>query len=135
MRQTIKSYCKIEDFGADASGIIELTDTDGNLLECNYLSVESNTTLATIGYVHIIPSSVYLNDVDLSATSGAGDLAAGGGVVFQTGGGPIEISSADAHRFKAIKVVCYDSAAKLIFNYGVIQHGNPLRDNQRPIGA
>ncbi len=135
MRQTLKPFSKIQTFAANASGIIELTDTNGDLLECNYLSVESNAAIATTGYVHIIPSSVYAVDFDLSSTSGGPSLAGAGGLVFQTGGGPVEFSCADSHKFNAVKIVCYDTAAKLILNYGVIQHSNPLRDNIRPIGA
>lgn len=135
MRQTIKPFSKIETFAANASGIIELTDTNGDLIDCNYLSIESNSTVATVGYVHVIPSSVYAVDFDLSATSGGPSLAGAGGLSFQTGGGPVEFSCADSHRFNAVKIVCYDSQAKVILNYGVIQHSNPLRDNIRPTGA
>jgi len=86
------------------------------------------------GYVHVEPSSIYANPVDLSATSGVVSFSGAGGVSFQTGGGPIELSVADADRFNALKITAYDINALLLLNYGVIKHQNPLRDNERPGG-
>jgi len=134
MRQVIKPFTKIFTVTSGTSEIIELRDTSGTLLDCNYASVETNAGVATTGYVHVEPSSIYANPVDLSATSGVASFSGAGGVSFQTGGGPIELSVADADRFNALKITAYGSNALLLLNYGVIKHQNPLRDNDRPGG-
>lgn len=131
MRQTLKSYTKIYDVGEDATETIELKDTSGTLVDCNYLSVETNAAVADTGYIHVQPSSIYANEVDLSATSGVVTFSGAGGVTFQLGGGPVEVSVADFDRFNAVSITSYDAAAKVILNYGVIKHQNPLRDNER----
>lgn len=134
MRQVLKSFTKIYTVTSGTSEVIELRDTSGTLLDCNYASIESNTSIVTTGYIHIEPSSVYANEVDLSATSGTVSFSGAGGATIQTGGGPIEFSVADSDRFNALKVTAYQSTAPLIINYGVIKHQNPLRDNDRPPG-
>ena len=134
MRQVIKPFTKIFTVTSGTSEIIELRDTSGTLLDCNYASVETNAGVATTGYVHVEPSSIYANPVDLSATSGVASFSGAGGVSFQTGGGPIELSVADADRFNALKITAYDANALILLNYGVIKHQNPLRDNDRPGG-
>ena len=131
MRQVIKPFTKIYTVAADTTEIIELRDTSGTLIECNYLSVETDSSVTAQGYVHIEPSSIYANEVNLSSTSGSVDFSGTGGVTFQRGGGPIEISVADADRFNAVRITSYDQTAALILNYGVIKHQNPLRDNER----
>ena len=131
MRQVIKPYTKIYTISANTTEVIELRDTSGTLVECNYLSVEGNTSVTAIGYIHLQPSSVYANQVDLSSTSGVTTFSGAGGVTFQYGGGPIEISVADFDRFNAVSITSYGANAGLILNYGVIKHQNPLRDNER----
>ena len=131
MRQTLKPYTKIYNVAAGTTEVIELRDTSGTLVDCNYLSVESNVSVAQKGYVHVEPSSIYANDVLLSSTSGLANFSGAGGVTFQTGGGPVELSVADFDRFNAVSITAYDVAADLILNYGVIKHQNPLRDNER----
>ena len=131
MRQTLKSYTKIYTVADGVTEVIELRDTSGTLVDCNYLSVEVNTSIVTPGYVHVEPSSIYANDVLLSSTSGSVDFSGAGGVTFQRGGGPVELSVADFDRFNAVSITSYDGAADLILNYGVIKHQNPLRDNER----
>lgn len=131
MRQVIKPFTKIITVAADTAQIIELRDTSGTLIECNYLSVETDSSVTAQGYVHVEPSSIYANEVNLSSTSGSVDFSGAGGVTFQRGGGPIEISVADFDRFNAVRITSYDQTAALILNYGVIKHQNPLRDNER----
>ena len=132
MRQTLKSFTKIYTVAADATEIIELRDTSGTLVDCNYLSVEANANVQADGYIHVEPSSIYANQVDLSSTSGVVTFSGAGGVTFQSGGGPIELSVADFDRFNAVSITAYDAtASNLILNYGVIKHQNPLRDNER----
>lgn len=131
MRQTLKSYTKIYPVAEGVTEVIELRDTSGTLVDCNYLSVEANISVAQKGYIHVEPSSIYANDVLLSSTSGSGDFSGAGGVTFQQGGGPVEISVADFDRFNAVSITSYDIAANVILNYGVIKHQNPLRDNER----
>ena len=131
MRQTLKPYTKIYTVAADTTEVIELRDTSGTLIDCNYLSVEANHSVTAEGYVHVEPSSIYANDVGLSATSGSVNFSGAGGVTFQRGGGPIELSVADFDRFNAVSITSYDAPAELILNYGVIKHQNPLRDNER----
>ena len=96
MRQVIKPFTKIFPVTSGTSEIIELRDTSGTLVECNYASIETNAGVAQTGYVHVEPSSIYANPVDLSATSGVASFSGAGGVSFQTGGGPVELSVADA---------------------------------------
>ena len=131
MRQTLKPYTKIYTVAADTTEVIELRDTSGTLIDCNYLSVEANASVTAQEYIHVQPSSIYANDVLLSSTSGPVDFSGAGGVTFRSGGGPIELSVADFDRFNAVSITAYNKATDLILNYGVIKHQNPLRDNER----
>ena len=131
MRQVLKPYTKTYTVAEGTTEIIELRDTSGTLIDCNYLSVEVNLSVAKTGYVHVEPSSIYANNVLLSSTSGSVDFSGAGGVTFQVGGGPVELSVADFDRFNAVSITSYDETAPLILNYGVIKHQNPLRDNER----
>ena len=131
MRQTLRPYTKIYTVAAGSEATIELKDTSGVLINCNYLSVEAVAGVDTDGYIHVEPSSVYANDIDLSSTSGTAGATGAGGITFQTGGGPIELSVADYDCFNAVTIKAFEQNADLILNYGIIKHQNPLRDNER----
>ena len=131
MRQTLKPYTKIYTVSAGTTEVVELRDTSGTLVDCNYLSVEANVSVTDQASIHVEPSSIYANQVELSSTSGIVTFSGAGGVTFQSGGGPVELSVADFDRFNAVRITAYDKDTKLILNYGVIKHQNPLRDNER----
>ena len=55
-----KLYTKIVPSVSDGySGIVELRDTAGSSIACNYLKVSLNGSIASPGYLYVQPSGIY----------------------------------------------------------------------------
>ena len=120
----------------DASSIT-LTDTLGNGLKCNFISVEASGENPDAFFrVAIDPASSVTplaNFVAVSAAIGTTSGIVGG--YASVNKGVVELLLADNDRTDTIQIQLDENGACNFFiTYGQVQHGNPGRDNLRPTG-
>ena len=146
VRSTMKSYCKIIQLGEDGVANIEFKDTLGNLLKCNFISVDCRSQgLADLGYYVVQPSGVYQSTASsldiLAAASATGNHTLSGlGGVVGTADGSVEMSlgSNDSatgmilwNKLVAGPANIPEGASKsttFIITYGNMKQANPKRD-------
>tara|TARA_R110000751_G_scaffold298605_1_gene408703 strand:- start:108 stop:524 length:417 start_codon:yes stop_codon:yes gene_type:complete len=116
---------------------ITLKDTEGEALKCNFISVEASGEnpdaffrVAMDAQSQFTPMANY---VSTSATIGSTSGVIGG--YASVNKGVVEFLLADGDRTSTIQLqLDEDGACNFFVNYGQIQHGNGLRDNNRPNG-
>ena len=127
---------------ATASGV-ELKDSGGNRLKCNYVSVEaSGANPDAFFQVAVDPGDNPLSlttpvTSTLSANNSLGVTASGcvGGYA-SVNKGIVEYLLSDPDRVADIRISLDEAGACNFFiTYGQIQAGNTLRDNERPVGS
>jgi hypothetical protein len=120
---------------------ISLRDTANEPLDCNYISVECSGApglLSTNWYsVSYAAPGVTTPLANQTAASGAIGITSGMvGGIGKSGYGVVELLLSDAERTDTIFIQpSVDGAMNFFITYGQIQHGNPGRDNLRPIGS
>ena len=147
MREHFRPYTLVSQMSGNqiSASAITLKDTAGNPLKCNYISVTASGIDANADFV-VQASSVGLNT---PTGPGSGIVTRGfptaSGVIGQTSGfvggaatvskGIVEFVLSDADRVSEIQIAS-DSVevCNYFITYGQVQTGNPLRDNDRPIG-
>jgi len=116
---------------------IELQDTSGNSLDCNYISVESSGTgnsFFSVSYNAPGITTPLANQTAASALLGTTSGITGG--IARSSGGVVDFLLSDKDRVNTIKISPSVATVKNYFiTYGQIQRGNPGRDNLRPIGS
>ena len=116
---------------------IELRDTSGSLLECNYVSVESSGTgesFFSVSYEAPGITTPLANQTAASALLGTTSGITGG--IGKSNGGVVEFLLSDSDRVSTIKISPSIASSRTYFiTYAQIQRGNPGRDNLRPIGS
>jgi len=116
---------------------IELRDTSGSLLECNYISVESSSVIDSFFSVSYDAPGIttpLTNQTAANALLGHTSGITGG--IGRSSGGVVELLLSDSDRVSSIQISPSTTAEATYFiTYGQIQHGNPGRDNLRPIGS
>ena len=126
-----------------ATSSITIKDSGGTALKCNYISVEaSGENPDAFFQVAINPGddSTKLTrglDNTPSANNSLGvDVSGCVGGYASVNKGVVEYLLSDADRASVIRL-SIDQAGTTNFwiTYGQIQHGNPLRDNERPVGS
>lgn len=127
-----KLFTKVVALTADGqSGVIELRDTAGSSLQCNYIRVAQNRSIATVGYVYVQPSGAYFLQglqFDPSGTTLAGS-GCGGFVV-----GPNEsFDYLSPTKFSSIGYKFSQSGgtiagtSTIMVTYGLVTQNNPLK--------
>jgi len=116
---------------------IELRDTSGSLLECNYISVESSgTTDSFFSVSYDAPGITTPLANQTTAPSLLGHTSGITGGIGRSSGGVVEFLLSDKDRVSTIQICPSTTAEATYFiTYGQIQRGNPGRDNLRPIGS
>ena len=119
-----------------AASSIELRDTNGDFLFCNYVSVEgsgSNGFFFAVTYDAKDATTPAANQS--IAANMIGDTSGATGAIAKANGGIVELLLSDADRVNKINI-SHTKASEQLFmiTYGQIQSGSTLRDNDRPVG-
>ena len=116
---------------------IELRDTSGNSLDCNYISVESSgvgNSFFSVSYDAPGIATPLANQTTAPSLLGHTSGITGG--IARSSGGVVEFLLSDSDRVSTIKIIPSVQTVRTYFiTYGQIQRGNPGRDNLRPIGS
>jgi len=139
VRSTMKSYCKIIKLAEGGHANIEFKDTLGNLLKCNFISVDCRSNGGNdVGFFVAQPSGVYQSTASsvsiVIAASAAGDHTLSGlGGVVGTADGSVEMSlgSNDSATGMILWNKLEGTSALLttfIITYGNMKQANPKRD-------
>lgn len=128
MGERIKTFCKVVDIAVGATKIIELTDSAGNRIKCNYVKVDHTKSLASNGWYHVMPSGIdTANTPAQSHTHASGSLAGSGwfGSVG-TGDQPVEFFARAPHLFNSVQIYNDLQTQRFALNYGVLTEENSL---------
>ena len=138
METQFRPYTIIASLSTLTPSSIELQDTAGDALSCNYVSVQSSSANFNFFRVSYDPDGLTTPLANFSTMANMlGDTSGVVGVVGSTyTGGVVELLLSDKDRISQIQL-SQDTTdeVKYMITYGQIQHGNPLRDNERPIGS
>lgn len=138
METQFRPYTIIASLSTLTPSSIELQDTAGDALACNYVSVQSSSANFNFFRVSYDPDGLTTPLASFSTMANMlGDTSGVVGVVGSTyTGGVVELLLSDKDRISQIQL-SQDTTdeVKYMITYGQIQHGNPLRDNERPIGS
>jgi len=137
METQFRPYTILASLASVTPSSIELRDTSGSLLECNYISVESSgTTDSFFSVSYDAPGITTPLANQTTAPSLLGTTSGITGGIARSSGGVVEFLLSDSDRVSTIKISPSVATARTYFiTYGQIQHGNPGRDNLRPIGS
>ena len=113
---------------------VDLTDSTGRTLECNFISVECSATTGGILQLHAssIPSGV-----TISETQAAADVSGFMGTATTQSGGVAQLVMGLGDVTNKIQLLTYSTPATGVLcfiNYGNVMQGNTLKDAQRPRG-
>jgi hypothetical protein len=137
METQFRPYTLVATLDTTTASSIELRDTNNDLLDCNYISVEcsgGNNNFFAISYD--APNIVTPAANQSTANSLIGDTSGITGGIAKSNGGIVELLLSDADRVNTIKLSQNTNQAQLyIITYAQVQTGNTLRDNLRPIGS
>ena len=139
METQFRPYTLVAKLTDTSPSSIELKDTAGDPLLCNYVSVQSSSSNFNFFRVSYDPDGLTTPLANFSTMANMlGDTSGVVGAVGSTyTGGVVELLLSDKDRTSTIQLshdVPGSREALYIITYGQIQHGNPLRDNERPIG-
>lgn len=137
MRQAFRPYSLVIGPQTMAAGVnVELKDTAGNLMECNYISLQVSGNSQRFHRMSAnfpgltTPSGNFDSVVDQ-----VGDTASGVPSVYTIDGGePGTMLLSDSDRVHSVNIKAAGGTAILILTYGQISVGNNLRDQERPRG-
>ena len=142
MRSGLKSFVKVMTLPAlYGASSIEFNDTAGNILPCNYVSIQCRNASSTgdatnvneTGYFFVAPSAadstIYEATLQPSSMEGEGGNAKGAGGVAGTADATVEMSFLPPDRATGLTIHSgLGSTARFIITYGNIQGVNPQRD-------
>jgi hypothetical protein len=139
MNQQFKPYSKIAYLDSLGASAITLTDTTGNKLPVNFISVTASAGAGGGNWFSVAASSI--------STSGAvdgtifpamgmwGEVSGVPGGVASVEKGVVELLLPDTDRVDTIYISQFVAQPLfLMINYGQVYSGNALRDFQRPKG-
>ena len=139
MIQTVRPFTKYVTLATTVTSGIDLVDTAGSSLECNWLKV--TTSGAATG--NEVDFTVYLSSLPGLVTPTTPNAVVDGGAsgfcgLHGKGNGvsPVEIFLDDQDRVSKLQIHNGDTGSvTYAVSYGVIHTANPLRFNERPKGT
>ena len=124
----IKPFSKLIGLAADSSVTVDLRDTDGNLVKCNYINVQVSNG-AAVGPYNVRPEITYtVDNLETSATTGIETRAGAGcaiGLVESTIPTVIRTSAGEFFNQVIIENDA-NSDVNFVITYGVVFAVNPL---------
>jgi hypothetical protein len=132
-RSFYRPFTKVLDLAADTSYTVDLTDSAGQTLKCNFVSLECSAA-GTTGQHNF----VLLSASSLASGTNAFDSVVGGsgtlGVVAQSNGGVAQLPLGLANGVENVGLQVSGETTFAILTYGNVMVGNTLKDSQRPQG-
>jgi hypothetical protein len=137
METQFRPYSLVVQLADTDASAVQLRDTAGNSLKCNYVSVEASgatTNMFSVTYDAPGATTPTANFEAASAMIGVTSGITGG--VAKCTGGIVELLLSDKERVSTINLqLKADGDTLFMVTYGQIQHGSRLRDNERGVGS
>lgn len=139
MRQAFRPYTLAIDSTNVAAGFdVDLVDTAGNKIKCNYISLTASGSGAT-RYVRMSANFPNLTTPQAnfeSPTDAIGTTTSGVPSVYTVAGGePATMVLSDADRVDSVNIRSDGGNIIALITYGQVSVGNNLRDQERPRGS
>ena len=137
MREHFRPYSLVAQLSNTNVSSINLTDSAGTALACNYVSVEGSGD--GVGWFSVAASSISVaaaTDNNVQPASALLGITSGliGGIAPMSKG-VVQFVLSDADRVSQLDLsLNTNDVTNLMISYGQVQTGNPLRDGERPIG-
>jgi len=133
-RSFYRPFTKVLDLAANTSYTVDLTDSAGFSLPCNFISLECSSAGSTTS-----PDWVLLSASSLASGTNAFDDVVGGsgtlGVVANSQGGVAQLVTGMNAGLTTVGLQVSGAATVAFLTYGNVMVGNTLKDNQRPQGV
>ena len=125
MRETYRPYSKIITLTDETVTTVNLTDSEGTALECNYIQVAA-VSGSSDGYFFVTPTAS-----TTAAVSIGNDLSASRGIVANQETGVVVLSLPASDVTSSIKIshTGTDPVTTYAITYGNVRLANTLRDN------
>jgi len=137
MRECYRPYTKLVSMDDGAAVTVDLHDTSGNLVKCNYVTVTSVSGGLADTFFHVTPSG--LNNVSLSPTDGNNNASSLPGIASTSGvtglvanavGGSVVFSLNNYDTISHIIISqSTDDPASFAVTYGAVVLANPRADD------
>ena len=137
---TLRPYTKVVNISANGVSAIDLKDTSDNLLDCNYIRVNTygSGILETFDFVVFLSGVDGLTTPTTSIAFADPDSSGFCGVPGQGDGiSPVEIFLDDQDKVSQIQIYngSITNSKSYSITYGNIRFINPMRFNDRPKGS
>lgn len=136
MLTTLRPYTKVVEVTADTNVVIDLKDSAGSSLDCNYITVDAsggNTTNDFFVYLSSIPglTNPETPNTPVNATTSGfcGIMGTAPGIR------PVELFLDNQDRVNKITIYCQTATINAVVTYGNIHVANALRFNDTPKGS
>ena len=125
----MKPFSKLVGLDADETATIELNDTNGDPIKCNYVTVQLSNG-AGVGHYLVRPGITYTDDTLEASAAGTAILAgegAGAAIGLAESTVPTILRTSANEFFQEITIDNNSSAAgNFVITYGVVYAANPL---------
>ena len=135
METQFRPYTKHVLLQTTTASSITLADSADDSTKFNFVSIEGSGGGTSMFSVVLDLGTSTTADNQSTATTMLGDTSGITGGIAKTNGGVVEFLLSDADRVDTILLSQNTTSPVQYFvTYGQIQVGNPLRDNERPVG-
>ena len=138
-REFFRPYTKVMNLSACDPSTVLLTDTAGNDLECNYVTVEAVSGAGSSWFLAVPSGTNVLHSgatqPHASALSGTVNLSGVNGLISSNNGGSVVFGFADYDKTTAIILSQADlTDVTYVISYGNVNVANIQQDNRNNIG-
>lgn len=138
MLTTLRPYTKVVTVTADTATVIDLKDSAGSSLDCNYITVDASGAGGAAADFFVYLSSIpgLTNPATTNTAESIGTTSGFCGVMgVAPGVKPVELFLDNQDRVNKITVFCKASNLDVVVTYGNIHVANALRFNDTPKGS
>lgn len=139
MREAFRPYTIVKELTDGPVTSVDLVDTAGNSLDCNYVVVESLDAGAgtTKDFFHVQVSSLSVtNQTHFHASGLSGHASGVVGGVGSIHSGSVVIAVQPGDYFNSIQISHnHTNQTPFGITYGVVGVVNPISDSQKPVGS
>jgi hypothetical protein len=138
MREHFRPYTLVAQLTNTDVSAVALTDSAGTPLKSNFVSVETSSDTSD-AWASVTVSSISVSaaraGVVPPASALLGNVSGLIGGVAPTNKGVVEFVLGDADRVNTLYLsLSEDEIVNFYITYGQVKSGNPIRDDERPIG-
>ena len=136
MITTLRPYTKVVSVTAATNTVIDLKDSAGNSLDCNYITVDASGGNSTQDFFVYLSSIPGLTTPETPNALAAPDASGFCGIMGTAPGiRPVELFLDNQDRVNKITIYCQTATISAVVTYGNIHVANALRFNDTPKGS